>query len=187
MQWTYAAHPNPETSSLWRDDFWPPKDEYLLVESALGKLEWLWPWNDLEAAKSLVSKITEEQLMLFAVHHVMTSISGGGFDSGLDHLSGELAEEAIIGLRRFGLVQLANIMDEAWDAYGIRPIPRKSEDRHAHFAQMEFVDLPPRWPEMQNEFYRLLHEKTSETGYVSILYSPIAKYINTHRNRFFIT
>ena len=77
MEWTYSAYPNPETSAVWSDDFWPPKDWYHLIESTLEKVERLWPWDNLPAAKKLVNKMTEEQFMLLSVRHVVWSIFGG--------------------------------------------------------------------------------------------------------------
>ena len=187
MEWTYSAYPNPETSAVWSDDFWPPKDWCHLIESTLEKVERLWPWDNLPAAKKLVNKMTEEQFMLLSVHHVVWSIFGGGFDSGLDNLSGEFAEEAVIGLRRFGFTRHAEIMDQAWDAYGIRPIPRKCEERRNHFIRMKFVELPPGWSEMQNEFYDLLLDTKFGKGVYPGFHRPLAEFINLHRNRFFIT
>lgn len=205
MNWSFAAKPNPEMSAAWSDEFWPPKEWYDLVEGAPGRAGMLWKWDDPKNAKTLARKMTEEQLLLWAVNNVVGQICNGGFSQALYNSYGELAEEAILGLRKFGLERHADIIDEAWNVFGVRPVPR---DREARIKRLErlsrleklpsfisafiqhasaiFTQTSKGWYDMETEFFCLLHEKTDSKGYNAAYYRPLAEWIYAHRDRFFI-
>lgn len=171
----------------------------------MGEAYSLWKWDSLEASKTLVTKMTEEQLLLWAVDNVVGQICNGGFSQALFNSYGELAEEAIVGLRKFGLVRHAEIIDEAWDIFGIRPVPRNREARIKRLERMSALEiLPPMissfieyasaiftktskgWDDLSTEFFGLMNEKTECGGYNAAFYRPIAEWIYAHKERFFI-
>lgn len=137
MTWATSDHPNPEVSLVWSDEFWPPKEWYEMTELALGKTGEQWDFDDLEADQAFAKKLTKEQLLLWAVCNVDGQICNGGFSQALFNSYGQLAEEAIPGLRLFGLDEFADLVDQAWNEFGIRPIPRDREVRIERLEQIE--------------------------------------------------
>lgn len=207
MEWSFADQPHPEISGVWTDNIWPPERWYQMPELAYGNTLSLWEWDNLPASKTLVTKMTEEQLLLWAVDNIVGQICNGGFDLALDNSYGELAEDAIIGLRKFGLVRHAEIVDEAWNVFGVRPVPRSRIVRWEQLERLSnaeplapieppilrragtiFTEISKAWYDLETEFYGLLNEKkTKEFGGVyTAFYHPIAEWIYTHRDRFFI-
>ena len=71
----------------------------------------------------------EEIDELFSVWQACDGIINGGIGQLLVNGSGDGAEKAVSGLRRFGLPELADLLDEVFDALGPRPVPNDPGER----------------------------------------------------------
>jgi hypothetical protein len=71
----------------------------------------------------------EEIEELFFVWRAHEETINGGFGQFFVNGSGDGAEEAASGFRRFGLPELADLLDELFDAIGPRPVPDDQEKR----------------------------------------------------------
>ncbi len=204
-KWRHASQPDPKISQPWRDEFWPPSKWYEMPDIALGEVPTYWRFDNPNAAKNLVGRMTKEQLLLWAVTNVAGQVCNGGFSQALYNSYGELAEESITGLRTFGLIRHAEIFDEAFTLFGVRPVPRDRDSRIEHLEilaniekeaskSLHFIDhtsavfdgTSKRWESLQSEFFGLLNAKTHGDGYNAAFYRPIAEWIYEHRSRFFI-
>lgn len=204
MRWHYSKLPNPEISQPWSNELWPPSEWYEMPELSFGRVRTLWRYEDPVTARTLVTKMTEEQLSLWAVYNMIGQVCNGGFSQALYNSYGELSEEAVSGLRMFGFDRHAQIFDEAWNAFGIRPIPRHRQKRIAHLESLANVEpmsvqssfighatevfngTSTLWEYLEKELFSLLGAKTHGDGYHAAFYNPLAEWINQNRNRFFI-
>ena len=208
MDWQHADHPDPEISLEWSEDFWPPEEWYFMPDWAWGNTDPLWKFDNPESAKAVAAKMTKEQLYLFAVMQVVGDICNGGFSQAFYNSYSEIAEEAVLGLEMFGLTRHAEILDEGFTLFGIRPIPR---DRNVRIAKLEALsttekdrfgvfgflgfgkpainpagDVVERWELLQSELFKLLQADTHGDGYDAAFYRPIAEWIYERKDRFFI-
>jgi len=204
MNWTVADTPTPDISNVWTDDLWPPKQWYDLADDAMGRVERHWEWDTPDTARDLASKMTQEQLWLWAVRNIVGQICNGGFSQALYNSYGELAEEAVLGLRHFEMSSFADLIDEAWTAYGLRPISRNRNERIArleHLSDMDEGECPTEpiehafgifkntgeiWDDLETKFYAKLHAYTHGPGYNAAFFRPLAEWVLSHRDRFFI-
>jgi len=202
---TYAAQPHPDVSLAWDEAFWPPKAWYDFPMKAVEPLYSKWQWDSPETTAALLPKLTVEQHLLWAVDNIVGQICNGGFSQALYNSYGELAEEAIPGLRKFGLTRMADIMDEAWTIFGSRPIPKNREARIATLealSDVEEADPKPAsfiehasavfkgtsasWYDLESDFYGCIHAKTHGEGYNAAYYRPIAEWVYENKARFFV-
>lgn len=205
MDMEYAEQPRTEMSAEWLDTFWPPEAWYDLPGRAVAEFYDTWEWDSPEVTKPLLPLVTEEQHLLWAVDNIVGQICNGGFSQALYNSYGELAEEAILGLRKFGLTRHAELVDQAWSLFGVRPIPLDREIRIARLealAEMEDKDPSPasliehasavftgtseRWSDLEDGFFALLHADTHGDGYNAAYYRPLAEWVYENRDRFFI-
>jgi hypothetical protein len=207
MSWLFAAHPDPSMSVRWRDDMWPPVEWYDFPDPAVGKAAELWDFDDFAADRKLATRMTQEQVLLWALLNLAGQVCNGGFSQALYNSYGQLAEEAVTGMRLFGLTRHAEIFDEAWTQFGVRPIPRERTARIERLEILADIDLATnegrvdpstlegafaifratsaRWTELESEFFGLLHAKTHGDGYNAAFYRPLSEWIYQHRDRFF--
>ncbi|MBG6161515.1 hypothetical protein IWQ54_001165 [Labrenzia sp. EL_195] len=206
MIWTHATHPDSEISRPWQDEFWPPSQWYHIPELAPGKIDVLWPFDDLEAAKIIASRMTREQFLLWAVSNMTGQVCNGGFTQAFYNSYGQLAEESIDGLRLFGFARHAEIFKEAFRLFGVRPIPRDRAERIERLAILANIErnpsdsiysreldtaifqvVPDRWNNLETEFFELLQAKTHGDGHDAAFFRPLAEWIYQRRDRFFVT
>lgn len=201
----FAKHPDPEVSSEWSDGIWPPSDWYDMPAKAYGKTDVLWQFDSLKTYRHAPKKITEEQMLLWAVENMVGQVCNGGFSQAFYNSYGELAEEAIIGLRRFGFLRHVDIFERAFDAFGLRPVPRSRVSRIAQLERLsayeEAMEEPSDflehygavakgtsdlWEELETDFFALLSADGYGEGYNAAYYRPLAEWIRENRERFFI-
>ncbi len=180
----HASEPDSEISLPWRDEFWPTTEWYDILYFALGRVEELWQFDNPKAAKKLASRMTKEQLLLWAVINVDGQVENGGFSQVFSNSYGELAEEAITGLRTIGLIRQAEIYDEVFTLFGARPVPRNRDTR---IERLEKLTIDHHWESLQTEYYELMHAEAHGVGHNPAFNQPIAEWIYKHRDRFFIT
>jgi hypothetical protein len=82
-------------------------------------------------------KLREE---LFSVWRADEDIVNGGFAQFFANSSGDGAEEAVLGFRRFGLPEFADLLEEVYAAIGPRPVPADFDDR-LPWLEAKFGDL----------------------------------------------
>lgn len=82
------------------------------------------PWSEEDRAN-----LGPEMVEFCAVMIADGEICNGGFTQFLLNRSGELAEEAMQGFRRFGMNEFAELCDAAYNLLGQRPVPRGQEER----------------------------------------------------------
>ena len=186
-EWRCAPKPDPKISNYWRDEYWPPSDWEDIIDLALGKIETLWIFDRPWSYRMLARRITKEQLYLWAVLNISGQVCNGGFYQALFNSYGELAEESIAGLRMFGLSRHAEIFDEAFNAFGIRPIPRNGDKRLDRLFSKECEYWKAQWDDLETEYFKLLEAKSPYgDGCYDAFNGPIAEWIYDHRDRFFI-
>ncbi|MEM8572666.1 MAG: DUF4375 domain-containing protein [Pseudomonadota bacterium] len=205
MSWSFSREPNRKYSAVWKDEFWPPDEWYLITEEATENILMFWHWDNPRHSKKMAKMLTEEQVLLWAVENIVGQICNGGFHQALHNSYGELAEEGLLGLRKFGLDPFADIVERAWEIFGIRPIPRDRDERNARLdALTEMDDLSAQsdpvgvqlgdvkgstrdhFYKLEDQFYELLHAEPRSAGYDAAYYRPLAEWIYQHRDRFFM-
>ena len=205
MNWSFSRNPNHQLSTTWKDEYWPCKEWYDLTEHATEKIELFWHWDDLRRAKKTTRMLTEEQFLLWAVNNIVGQICNGGFTQALYNSYGELAEEAVLGLRKFELDPFAYIVEQAWDVFGLRPIPRDCDERIARLEMLSELDndvsqsesfiahygavkrgSSERFDELESEFFQRLNSDPHDAGYNAAYYRPLSEWIHRHRERFFV-
>ena len=205
MQWSYLPNPDPELSLTWRKDLWPPRNWGDISDRAIGALGNLWEFDDPQACTKILSRFTQEQHMLLAITVLVNQVCNGGFSQAFVNSYGEMAEEALMGFDMFGLAPFGAIFDEAYNRFGIRPIP---QDRYARIERLKLISnadinaamagLPARregavviqatahlWTDLENKFFDLLRDGTGKLACRDGLYRPLAAWIHNHQDRFF--
>lgn len=186
--------------------YWPPDEWYHIPQLALGELENLWNFDDLEGGKSIAMRLTREQFLLWAVSNMTGQVCNGGFTQAFYNSYGQLAEESIDGLRLFGFTRHAEIFEEAFRLFGVRPIPRDRAERIERLAVLADIERNPSdsiysseldtaifqvtpglWAKLEKEFFELLQAKTHGDGYDAAFFHPLAEWIYQRRDRFFVT
>lgn len=205
MDWTFSAVPQPGFSKTWDDAFWPPKQWYEILDTATSGALYEWEWDDVVTSREVARKMTQEQLELFAVAQVIGSVCNGGFGALLYNSYGELSEECVLGLRRFELANYAEIIDEALDLLGPRPMPRDRTERNRRWeAFCEAAKLAentssvaegPSHPVaiiekrlgiLSSQLFSLMQAKTDGDGYDAAFYRPLSEWVYAHRDRFYV-
>lgn len=103
-------------------------DEEKYLYAAIGSIASGWKFDEPEWRHVNQPRLNEDQIGVFAIWNVTGQIENGGITQVFYNSYGELAEEALQGARRFGLSQLADILEEAYDRFA-RPVPIDREDR----------------------------------------------------------
>ena len=87
-----------------------------------------WTRDDPKTSKEIRENYDPEIIELFAISVAEGNIFNGGFYQFID-LSGELAEDALNGLRRHGIHEFVDLFDAAYNCLGRRPIPVDKTER----------------------------------------------------------
>ncbi len=186
---------------------------YDFVGYAVDKIQEAWRWDEPEEAERLTAAITPSQLALWAVLNADGQVCNGGFSQFFYNSYGELAEEALQGFRLLGMPEYAAIFEQAYDAFGTRPIPKDREQRITMLDAMaedepdEDDDAAPadpdvpqmlahystiakgteeKWDALETEYYALIHRKGVPGGYNAAFFLPLAQYIEAHPQEFFL-
>lgn len=210
FDWQAANNPDSELSQSWSDSYWPPSEWYILPTTAFEKIELVWDFDDPQKSKDLARRMTQEQLLLWAVLNMVGQVCNGGFTQSFYNSYGQLAEESLKGLRLFGFARHAEIFEEAFNVLGERPVPR---DRRARCQLVEQLSNSPNletvvdasdptafiqrysemaqttqelWQPMESEFFALLRADTHGKGYDAAFFRPLAEWTYTHRDRIFL-
>lgn len=167
-----------------------------------------WDFDDMDAARALATRLTQEQVLLWAVVNMVGQVSNGGFSQALYNSYGQLAEESVEGLELFGFIRHAEIFDEALTRFGVRPVPREREVREARLEVLSsmaaasknkpvdksslegvfgmFGATRGRWEDLETEFFQLLNAERDVQRYQAAFYRPLAEWIYAHRARFHV-
>lgn len=186
----FAAKPHPEFSYTWRDAYWSPPNWQTLIDKAFEKYGPSIGFVELESRRNrkIARRITREQFHLLAVYVLDGCVGNGGISSFLTEDYGSCAEEAIAGLRMFGLNKHAEIMDEAFNLFGPRPVPRDDNERWKRLESInKSPDIMEAWDELECDYYRSDSEEPRYgNDYRDGFTGPIAEWIYEHRDRFFV-
>lgn len=205
MDWKFSTVPQPGFSETWDDAHWPPKQWYEMLDSATGRALYQWEWDNLAKSRAVATQMTQEQFELWAVQQVVGSVCNGGFGALLYNSYGELAEECVLGLRRFELRNYAEIVDEALDLMGPRPMPRDRTERDMRWgvidranelaqntasrtedASLRVATIAQRLDTLATQLFRLMQAKTHGEGHDAAFYRPLSEWIYAHRDRFYV-
>ena len=99
----------------------------------------VWRWDDPARRAACFKVFNEDQIGLWAIWQIDGQIDNGGVVQAISNSDGELCEEAVQGFRRFGLIDHAELLDEALSLFE-RPIPLDREDRHRMLERATGVD-----------------------------------------------
>lgn len=195
--WEFADYPRPGTSRprkhIPNADVTKDWADYYWIDCADSLEAWQWTWDDMEADKLLASRMTKEQFFLWAVTNVHGQIGNGGFSMILSNSYGQLAEEAVIGLRHFDMHEYADVIERGLDLFPVRPIPRKREERNNIFENMNdehYSHLKKSWNEIASEIYKkdssLDYGRENKNDISIAFYRPLKMYIFDNFDRFFL-
>ncbi len=79
---------------------------------------------------SLDDEAADERERLFCLWHAHQDIQNGGIAQFLFNSAGDGAEEAVEGFREFGFAELADVLEQAFDSIGPRPVPDGRDERY---------------------------------------------------------
>lgn len=169
-------------------------DEESYVFDALGSIASGWEFEEPEWRRVNQPRLNEDQIGVFAIWTVTGQIENGGIAQVFYNGSGELAEDAVHGARRFGLNQLADILEEAYDRFA-RPVPIDREERWRLLEKMAgmqphdsedmeavskiFTKCSEVFDDLDDRYFDLLQEKNE-----SILVT-LARIIEARKGSFF--
>lgn len=182
------------------------------VEYVTANIQDAWKWDDPTHAAEMTASLKPSQMALWAVLNANGQICNGGFSQFFFNSYGELAEEALQGFRLLGMAEYADILEQAYAAFPARPIPKSRETRIALLDQMsaesttdadspdqdpdvpEFIALysamakatAKRWDALESRYYELIHEEGVPGGYDAAFFRPLALYIESHPDEFFL-
>ncbi len=81
------------------------------------------------------AKITEKQKNLYAAYWADYEICNGGFEQFFSNSTGMLGPEAVVGYRAIGMIDSAELVQEACLLLGI-PFPRERADRQERLERL---------------------------------------------------
>ena len=149
-----------------------------------------WPWNDPDASAKLRAELDPERIELLAVMFADAEICNGGFTQYFLNSSGELAEEALHGFRRFGMSEFAELFDAAYNALGQRPMPADRDVREkllfSKFGvprdlEELFQLAEPTMGPFDEKYFKLAAWDDARDGFLQ----AICRYIDLNRSVFF--
>jgi hypothetical protein len=122
-----------------------------------------------------LAPLTPGQRALLALHWTVGEVCNGGFDQYFVNATGDLALEALAGLRRVGAAETAALLERVLGAFPGGPPPR---DREARAEAMGALDDDARaalFEEFDERFYALMDAE---------LYPRAAAYVRAHPEEF---
>jgi hypothetical protein len=127
------------------EGYWEPLEDVWNTQPSIeGRDEFL-TWFD---------GLSDIQRILFPTHWLCAEVYNGGFHQYFHNGTGLHAPEAVVGFRKLGLEDIAEIVERAMSVFGPE-LPRKREDIIGFLDSIE-GDQPSEWDpffELNDEFY----------------------------------
>lgn len=134
-----------------------------LIETAFERVD---IYNGASKFLEDFSQLSPPVQHLLAAHWCQSEVCNGGFDQFFENSTGVLAPEAEVGFRAIGLDQVADLVVEAMNRFGV-PYPRDHDERLLAMEAIQcdnsddeesddFDDLGRRFADLDDRFYDLL-------------------------------
>ena len=122
-------------------------------------LEPIWYDDDLNSEAPEIylkrfQELTEAQQVLFPTHWFYSEINNGGFHKCFYNATGRFAPEAVLGFKKLGLVETAEVVQKAIDIFE-KPFPR-DPGKYLDFLDSFVGETREEWDpfyRLDNEFY----------------------------------
>ena len=201
MNWSYANSPDPEISIAWKDEFWPTNNYSDIADRAIWNIGEFWDFDDIQVCQKTAARITKEQHFVLAINVMVNQVCNGGFTQALFNSYGQISEEAIEGFTYFGLHKFADLIEQALDRFGVRPVPQNRGERIQRLRVLSGLvvdpsddrfdgeicqNVAPLWDDLNDRFFQLLRDGSGDLCCRDGLYKPLAHSIYDHRDRFFL-
>jgi hypothetical protein len=130
--------------------------------------------QDIEAT---LARLTTGQRIAYAIEQLQMEVANGGFDQYFFNSAGELAREALEGLRLLDLHRFAIVMERAMAEFPGGNVPRARDGRQELLAQglserLSDADLDSEW----NRAYEVEEEVSK----------AVLAYVDAHPEEFFL-
>ena len=182
------------------------------VEYVTVNIQNAWRWDEPEVADEMTAALTPSQLALWAILNADGQVCNGGFSQFFFNSYGELAEEALNGFHMFGMTECADIFEQAYAAFPVRPIPKSREHRVLLLDDMskasgaEVADTPhdsdvpeflasysamakataSQWDALESRYYKFISRDDRTGQYNVAFFRGLVRYIEAHPEEFFL-